>query len=201
MLAVSVAVCAHAGFLTMLLWQTASRELPSIQPLDVQLIRTSTAPRLRPANLAAVRPLSPRAPRTRATAVEPPPDALPRAPGAVADLNPAPAPAIGSALRTRLGCGLSGAVGLSPEERWRCDERFAAHRGDLSQRMYAAVAPAQQARFDANAKRALWWQEPFLATAPKYGCRPAVTNQQSAVPGGRGSKSDWRVSMGCAVSF
>jgi len=62
------------------------------------------------------------------------------------------------------------------------------------------VDPAKQAIFEANAKRALWWQDPFLATTPKNGCRPKVTNQQAAIPGGH-SMSDWRAGVSCGLSF
>jgi hypothetical protein len=98
-----------------------------------------------------------------------------------------------------LGC--DAAVVLTADERERCQERLAARRDGSSQRVFAAIGSAQKVDFDARAKRALWWQEPFLATEPKNGCRPKVTNQQAGVPGGHGPTSDWRVSMGCAISF
>jgi len=62
------------------------------------------------------------------------------------------------------------------------------------------VDPAKRAFFEANAKRALWWQAPFLATTPKNGCAPKVTNQQAAVPGGH-AMSDWRAGVSCGWSF
>ena len=89
---------------------------------------------------------------------------------------------------------------LTADERRDCQERFEAHEGAPG-RAFAAVGSAQQAYFDASAKRALWWQDPFLATDPKNGCRPKVTNHQAAIIGGRGQTSDWRVAMACGVSF
>jgi hypothetical protein len=198
-LAVSVALCAHAVFLSALLWQASSRQPASGAPLDVQLVRLPPAKgEARAIVRPEARPLSPRKPEsTAATIAKPPVEALPVAPNPTQPPT-APAPTVGSALRAGLGCELLGDAALSADERGRCQERFAARQGD---REYPSVAPGQQAYFDANAKRALWWQQPFLATAPKNGCRPQVTNQQAGIPGGHGSVSDWRVGMGCAVSF
>ena len=125
---------------------------------------------------------------------------MPPAPPVSAPPKPEDAtPPIVSALRAGLGCEVSGAVELTADERRHCQQRFVA--GEAPGRAFAVVGRAQRAYFDASAKRALWWQEPFLATDPKNGCRPKVTNQQAAIPGGHSATSDWRVSMGCAVSF
>jgi hypothetical protein len=201
-LAVGVALGAHAFFLAALLWQANQPEPAPGLPLDVQLVRlpppmgAARAP-TRP----AARSLSPRRLETAATSAEPPASVLPLAPSPAVEAPETPPPNIGGALRAGLGCDLSGAVALTAEERRHCQARFTAREGDPSQRVFAAVGPAQRAYFDARAKRALWWQEPFLATDPKNGCRPKVTNHQAGIAGGRGPTSDWRVSMGCAVSF
>jgi hypothetical protein len=201
-LAVGVALGAHAFFLTALLWQASQPEPGSAPPLDVQLVRLPPpASQAHAASHPAPRSLSPRTPETAAATAEPPSSVLPVAPITAAQAPESALPTIGGALRAGLGCDLSGAVALTAEERRHCQERVAAREGDPSQRVFAAVGPAQRAYFDASAKRALWWQEPFLATDPKNGCRPKVSNRQAGIPGGRGPTSDWRVSMGCAVSF
>lgn len=199
-LAVGVALGAHAIFLTALLWQASQPEPAPGLPVDVQLVRLP--PLLRVARAPTrVRSLSSRKPEAAATTAQPPASVLPVAPNLGAQPPQSSPPTIGSALRAGLGCDLSGAVALTAEEGRHCQERFVAGEGDPSQRTFAAVRPAQRAYFDASAKRALWWQEPFLATDPKNGCRPKVTNHQAGIPGGRGPTSDWRVTMGCAVSF
>ena len=200
--AVGAALCAHAVFLTALMWQARQPAPALAPPLDVQLVRLApllTAPHAptRP----GVRWLSPRKPDIVETTTQPPASVLPVAPNSATHPPEALAPTIASALKAGLGCDLSGAVALTAAEARGCQQRFVAREGDASQRAFAAVAPAQRAYFDASAKRALWWQEPFLAKDPKNGCRPKVTNQQAGIPGGRGTTSDWRVSMGCAVSF
>jgi hypothetical protein len=198
-LAAAFAFCSHAVFLAAILWQASSREPRSVQPLDVQLVRlppTTSQPRTN--SRPTVRPLLPRQALSTASA-EPPASALPVPPAAAPQPEEAPMPPIGRALRAGLGCDLTDVVQLTANERRRCEDRLTANEG--GPRVYAAVGPAQQAYFDANAKRALWWQQPFLATDPKNGCRPKVTNQQAGIPGGRGPTSDWRVTMGCAVSF
>jgi hypothetical protein len=199
--ALGLALSAHAVFVAALMWEAASGErgLPPLQPLEVRLVRLPpTEPR------AGIRPpvsaLSPRRAEATAALAPAPPLVLP-APPVSAPPKPedtAPAPVAG-ALRAGLGCELSGAVDLTADERRHCQQRFVA--GEAPGRTFAVVGRSQQAYFDASARRALWWREPFLATDPMNGCRPKVTNGQAAVPGGHASISDWRVSMGCAVSF
>jgi hypothetical protein len=196
--ALSAALCAHAVFVAALLWQADSGEHgpPPTQPLDVQLVRL---PPPAPVARAAVRPVQrPLSPRETAPAAALPVGAIPPTASALPKPDVA-APPIASALRAGLGCSASGALELTANERRHCQARFVA--GDAPVNTYAVVGRAQQGYFDASAKRALWWQQPFLATDPKTGCRPKVTNQQAAIPGGHGSISDWRVTMGCAVSF
>jgi hypothetical protein len=102
---------------------------------------------------------------------------------------------LAQALHGALGCRLPD---LSPEARTHCRDQFAA--GGPPAHAYG-VGATQRTAFDAATDRALWWQKPFLATDPKNGCRPKVTHHEVAEAGGHGTQSDWRVSMGCAVSF
>lgn len=198
--AVGIAVCAHALFVTALLWQGGARGPASIRPLDVQLVRLSPPSREpRATTRSIVRSIVPRRPEATTSTTEPPPNVLPT-PQNSPQPQQIPAPPIGSALMAHLGCDLSGVAEETADQRQRCQERFAArqHAGGGT---FAAVNPGQQAYFDASAKRALWWQQPFLAMEPKNGCRPRVTNQQAGIPGGRATTSDWRVGVGCAISF
>jgi hypothetical protein len=200
--AVAVALGAHVFFLAALLWQghAIERRLESTAPIAVQLLRLPPPSKPFHADIHRTR-LAPSPTPVHAVAPEAsaPTEAAPSVPEtAPTPLPRAAQPDIGAALRAGAGCGLTGSA-MTADERRRCEERFLA--GDGSGKVYATVDPAQRAYFDASAKRALWWQEPFLATDPKNGCRPKVTNHQGAIPGGRATTSDWRVQMGCAVSF
>jgi hypothetical protein len=201
--AVGIALCAHVAFLAALLWQAGVAPPPSIRPLDVQLLRVPIAARrdeTKNRQMASSLP-SPAAKGAPATPGALPIPASPIPTASEAPSTPPPSlPNIASALRAGLGCDAAGLAGLTTDERRRCQDRFVA-REETPGRTFAALGPSQQAHFDAAAKRALWWQEPFLAKDPHNGCRPKVTNQQAGIPGGHASMSDWRVSMGCAVSF
>lgn len=201
--AVGVAFCAHIAFLAALLWQAGVAPPPSIRPLDVQLLRLPIAVRrVETKNRQMTSSLPSRTAKVAATtprALPIPASPIPAPRGAPSTPPPSLA-AIASALRAGLGCDAAGLAGLTADERRHCQERFVA-REETPGRTFAAVGPSQQAHFDAAAKRALWWQDPFLAKPPHNGCRPKVSNQQAGIPGGRGSLSDWRASMGCAVSF
>ena len=199
-LAVSAALCAHAFFLTALLWQgrPIQRQQEPAAPISIRLLRLPPPIKQVLADVRRTSP-APSSHQVHVAAPEASAEARPSLPETAPPEPPQAAqPDIGAALRAGAGCGLTGSA-MTADERRRCEERFLA--GDGSGKVYATVDPAQRAYFDASAKRALWWQEPFLATDPKNGCRPKVTNHQGAIPGGRATTSDWRVQMGCAVSF
>jgi len=123
--------------------------------------------------------------------------------------QPAPAPTTtpsseapvgdaGKALRGAMGCSFAAMANLTQDERQHCQDRLVQNRDGEPGKTFG-VDPAKQAFFAANAKRTPWWTTPFLATTPKKGCAPKVTNQQTVV-GGRGM-SEWRAGVSCGWSF
>ena len=141
-----------------------------------------------------VRPVAPQAPPAPIAPSQVRPTDTPSSPSQATSGD------VSRSLRAAFGCNFAGVANLTPDERQRCQDRFTQNQQGAPAREFG-VDPAKQAIFEANAKRALWWQEPFLATTPKNGCRPQVTNQQFGVPGGAHAKSDWRAGVGCGLSF
>jgi hypothetical protein len=103
------------------------------------------------------------------------------------------------ALRRSLGCDHFDFAGLTPVERQRCRDRFAAPTERASETAYLGVEPGKRLIFEAAAKRDHILQEPFLAEKPKKGCRPMVTVQD--VPTTAPAPHDWTVSVACGVQF
>ncbi|HEY1749833.1 MAG TPA: hypothetical protein VGG29_01120 [Caulobacteraceae bacterium] len=137
--------------------------------------------------MATPLPVAPSAPQAAPSATPGPP-------------LPAAGSEVGKTLRAAFGCSFAAVANLTAAERQHCQDRLAQGRPGAAAREFG-VEPAKRAIFEANAKRALWWQEPFLATTPKNGCRPKVTNQQFAVAGGSRGASDWRAGISCGKSF
>jgi hypothetical protein len=208
--ALLLAAAAHFLFIAILIWQARSGgERGSAQVIEVQLApRQTPAPRIR--SLRHPAPHPPAAPATRPASVERPAETQTPAatilPSQETQTQPPslPSPATSSdaskALRAALGCNFAALANLTPDERQRCQARFTQNRPGAPVQEFG-VAPAKQAIFEANAKRALWWQEPFLATTPKNGCAPKITNQQIVIPGGAHAPSDWRAGVSCGWSF
>jgi hypothetical protein len=209
--ALLLALAAHGLFVAILVWQRPWAEVRRGEVIDVQLMSRPTlsprarsfppSPSLHASTAASTRPLQPESAKpapapvasTLPTQSEPSP-ATGAPPPHVADDG------VGNALRGAFGCDFAAVANLTPDERLHCQDRFnAARQGPAAQEF--GVAPAKRAIFEANAKRALWWTEPFLATTPKNGCAPKVTNQQIMIPGGARTPSDWRAGVSCGKSF
>jgi hypothetical protein len=199
--AIGIAVAIHLLLMAAFVTQTGPASPPGAQPaIEVELTPALPAPRPRPVLPARPAPTPPATTtsqrQTSALAAASPPPAPPMSPPPpTLPASPNPEPNLAHALNGALGCGLPG---LAPEARAHCRNQLAA--GGPPGHAYG-VGATQRTAFDAAADRALWWQKPFLATDPKNGCRPKVTHREVAAPGGHGTGSDWRVAMGCAVSF
>jgi len=200
-----LALAAHLLFIAALIWQArpwADEERGSTLLIDLPMTPRQTPPRTnarpRPGHHppTATRPYPVQTPSAAATPAAP-------LPGLAETSSPPSEAASGDAskaLRAAFGCSFAALASLSADERQHCQDRLAHGRPGERAQEFAVVAPATRAIFDANAKRALWWREPFLATTPKNGCAPKVTNQQSAVPGGH-AMSDWRAGISCGHAF
>jgi len=169
------------------------REPASVLPLDVSwsdfaAVSAARAP-TRP-SVRSLSPGSPRLPRPRPNAARCAPDrnrtcrSAGGRPTADYRKRPQSEPRLRS-FRGRRAHGESGGVARSGSRRAR-----AIHPARV-----CGGRPAQRAYFDASAKRALWWQEPFLATDPKNGCRRKSRIHQAGIPGGR-EDLRWGVTMG-----
>jgi len=208
--ALLLATAAHVLLIAALIWQArpwTDEERGSAPVIEVRLAPLQTPPQTRSPRHPAAHPPT--------TAAMPPDSSAPRAvtqaPAAPAlpsrESQPetpsapqAPSGDARKALRAALGCSFAALANLTPDERQHCQDRFAQNRPGAPVQEFG-VAPAKQAIFEANAKRALWWQQPFLATTPKNGCAPKITNQQVMIPGGAHAPSDWRAGISCGKAF
>jgi len=208
-MALVLALAAHVVLIAILVWQTrpwTDDERGSAQVIDVRLAPGLTLPP-RPGSSrrpAAFPPIA-RAARLveRPIVAQTPAAPIPPSPARPTETPTAPSQATTSdaskALRAALGCDFAALADLTQAERQHCQDRLVQNRMGAPAQAFG-IDPAKRAIFEANAKRALWWQDPFLATTPKNGCRPKVTNQQAAIPGGH-STSDWRAGISCGHSF
>lgn len=192
----TVMAVAHGAVLLAMLWNLGERR-PEAEPriLDIELVRPKH-PQTRAPALSQVR-----ASRVTARAVRRPPanppTALSQPPSPTA---PAQAPVlqagVAAALRRTLGCSEADLLHLSPAERARCDERFAAGGRDPAP-LPIGVSPLKQAAFAAGSWRN---REPILARTPHNGCVPNLTEREIDVPA-IGAISESRVAVGCAVDL
>jgi hypothetical protein len=207
--ALLLALTAHVLFLAILVWQRPSAD--RLGPGEVVNIELTARPPKPPKTRSPLSSQSLHVLASPSTRPVPPPPATATPVQPTAPMQPAPTEAPGpqpqvadsdvrKALRGAFGCSFAAMANLTPDERQHCQERFNANRQGLAVREFG-VDPAKRAIFEANAKRALWWQEPFLATTPKNSCAPNVGNQQIAIPGGAHAPSAWRVGVSCGKSF
>jgi len=207
--ALLVALAAHFLFIAILAWQ--ARPWTDEERGPAPVIELQVAPRLTPRTVSPPHPAHPLGPSAtrpypveRSTEPQTPAAPAPPSPERPAETPSSPSEAAGGdarqALRAAFGCGFAALANLTADERQHCQDRLTQGRRGERPQEFAVVAPATRAIFEANAKRALWWQQPFLATTPKNGCAPKVTNQQSAVPGGH-AMSDWRAGISCGHAF
>ncbi len=169
---VAGSIAAHVVLLAIALWSLRTPgPPPEPNTVQVQLVRPSLPlarpkpPRavLEPGRRASV-PLIP-PPRSQAPegAAAPPPIAVPseeeEATGAVR-----------STLRAALGCEHAALLGLSAEERQRCQEKMAGH-GEAARLAFNLDPHGHYAR-DPN-------PEPYLVRKPKNGCKPMAHADQT----------------------
>jgi hypothetical protein len=193
----------HVAIVVGLLWQLRWRPVEETAgALQVELLRQpGEHPRAkevlppRSSEREGVSPSStPQTARATATAPSPTP------PGAVTAL-PAPGvpPGLSQALRRTLGCAQAEYYGLTPSERDECRRRAAELARAGADGPSYGLAPEKQAAFAAEARRADFLQEPFLAERPKKGCKPTVTEHEAGVYGR--AAPDWTASVACAIRF
>jgi hypothetical protein len=108
-------------------------------------------------------------------------------------------PGLSRALRHSFGCAQADYYGMTASEREECELRSAKLAGAGTEGPSYGLAPEKQAAFEAEARRANFLQEPFLAERPKKGCKPTVTEHEAGVFGG--ASPDWTASVACAIRF
>jgi hypothetical protein len=180
-------------------WQQAEE---TARTLQVELLRqpgehTRAKEKLPPRSGERARvspPSTPQAPRATATVASPTP------PGAVI-VPPAPglSQGLSQALRHSLGCAQADYYRMTASEREECELRSAKLARAGMDGPYYGLAAEKQAAFEAEAKRANFLQEPFLAERPKKGCKPTVTEHEAGVYGR--ASPDWTASVACAIRF
>jgi hypothetical protein len=188
--ALALAMAAHAVFFMLFVWRLGSTPEPAAMPvMNVELS---------PPWHDRTRSPRPRPPRTAGHAREPaasgpaprtddrPAAAEERVTKGAADHEP---DAVRQALRRGLGCRHAGLLGLTPEERRRCEDRA------------AAAGPAERAppRLDLDRDGAFAAgrnPEPYLARKPKNGCKLRAAGDTTPA-GDQGPAAG----VGCAWAF
>lgn len=191
--AVAISLIANGLLLTGFVWElrvtlnraeTGPIEL-SLAPVESRRTPTSAA--------AAHRRVLPNLQsRTTPTVAEtPPPIAPPSPPTNEPNTDLA---ALSHAVRTRLGCDFASAARLTDAEQQGCAMRLAAYQ--RSAREFQLDADKRLA-FDEGAKHANWFQQPFLASDPKDGCKLKVNQNEIGAKQG----PEWRAGVACGIAF
>ncbi len=184
-LAVAGSLAAHLGFVLFLVWRLgATPYLPEQAAIQVALVRQAPAIRKRPQPpskaASATRATSSRNAVTRPTSPIPPTENLPEvlAPDGQSDIR--------QALRGRLGCDHAKMLGLTAEERARCEDRIAKVGG---------FSGAGRLNLDLTGRYARD-PEPYLARRPKNGCKARAAGDAGPM-GNEGAAAG----IACAWSF
>jgi hypothetical protein len=193
-LATALALVIHALFLLLLFWKLGdSPGRVGTQSINVELV---PFPHHRPAAAPVVK-------KGRRAGAPPPLGAILHsapgpAPTEVAPGRDAPVAAEGremrSALRGLLGCRSSALVGLTPDERRRCEARMAG--GAVEDR----AGPAPKLNLDLHGRFASN-PEPYLQRRPKNGCKVRAGGDTAPGPGGTPGNVGVASGVACALAF
>jgi hypothetical protein len=204
-LAIIFSALVHMAVVSGFLWQLRWRPIEETGGvLQVELLRQlgerppakeKHTPRSRgqaPISRSSPSQTAPRATTSAASPTPPEAEIVPPAPVAPQGLS--------QALRHSLGCAQADYYGMTASEREECRLRAVRLARAGRDGTYYGLAPAKQAAFDAEVKRENLLQEPFLAERPKEGCKPTVTEHETAVYGVR-TPPNWTASVACTIRF